>query len=148
MRAMTVDAAYLGPAMRRALEIRMRSHVTGETVCVSFLRGSVLEDKNLGFIATACNVLGSWPVAALATLMGGLRFGIECCFPMRRFLPRVIDLLVAGLAGLRANILGGVGGRRTGHRCADGLNVLSRRWRISLAGNKGDDPKTKYRQQY
>jgi len=123
MRAVTVDATDLGLGMRGAFEVGMRSHVAGQTARVHLLRGSFLEDEDLGFITTTGHVLGTGTMASFATLVGGLSFGIEGCLPMRRFLPRVIDLLMARLAGFRSHILGNIfgrilryfGGGRTGH---------------------------------
>ena len=106
MRAVTVDAAYLGVAMRGALEVRMRSGVASQTARVNFLRGGLLEDEDLGFVTTAGHVIGAWPVAALATLVGGSAFRIKRRLPVRRLRPGAVKVLVTGLTGLRTHVLG------------------------------------------
>jgi hypothetical protein len=90
MRAMTIRAAYVGVAMRRALEVRVRTGVAGQTARVNLLRGSVLKDKNLGFVTASSHVLCAGSVAALAALMRGSALGIEHCFPVRRLFPAVV----------------------------------------------------------
>ena len=69
MRAVTVDAANLGVAMRGALEVGMRSYVAGQAARVHFRRGSFLKDEDFGFVTTARHVIGAGTVAAFATLM-------------------------------------------------------------------------------
>lgn len=80
-------------------------------------------------------------MAALATLLGGTAFCVQCGLPVRRFLPRVVDLFMTGLAGLRAHILGGFGGRLAGRWRAGGFNSFSRGWRTGLASSKDDGEK-------
>jgi hypothetical protein len=60
---------------------------------------------------------------------------------VRRFLPSVVDFLVAGLAGLRSQILGGFGGRHAG-----GWSARVGNRRGSLAGSKGDDKERQNRE--
>src|ERR1039458_4151920 len=106
MRAVTVDAAYLGVAMRRALEVWMRSGVAGQTALVHFRGGSFLKDEYLGFVATACHVIGSRPVAAFATLVGGAAFRIKRRLPVRRLRPIVVEIFVTRLACVRTYVFG------------------------------------------
>jgi hypothetical protein len=70
---------------------------------------------------------------------------------VRRFLPRVINLLVTSLASLRSHVLGSIfrctpgyiGGGCAGRGCAGGLSALSHgRW-SGLAGSKGGDDENK-----
>lgn len=109
MRAVTIRAAYLGMAMRRALEVGVCSGVAGQTARVDLLGGSVLKDKNLGFVTASSHVICAGSVAALAALMRGPPLGIQRCFPVRRLFPAVVEILVTSLACLRAHVLGSFG---------------------------------------
>src|SRR5208282_1537577 len=106
MRAVTVGAAYLGVAMRGALEVRMGSNVAGQTAGVHFRRGSFLKDEDFGFVPTARDVIGTGPVAAFATLVGGTGFLIKRRLPVRRLRPAVVEIFVTGLACVRTYVLG------------------------------------------
>jgi hypothetical protein len=106
MRAVTVDAANLGVAMRRALEVGMRSYVAGQAARVHFRRGSFLKDEDFGFVTTAGHVIGAGPVAAFATLVGRTGFLIQHRLPVRRLRPIVVEIFVTRLARVGAYVLG------------------------------------------
>jgi hypothetical protein len=55
-----------------------------------------------------------------------------------RFLPRVTNFLVTGLAGFSSNVLRNIGGGFTGYRCGGSWNTLSCSRRIRLAGRRQD----------
>src|ERR1700730_248602 len=109
MRAVTIRTAYLGMARRRAIEVRVRSGVAGQTARVNLLRGSVLKDKNLGFVAASGHVICAGSVAALAALTRGSALGIKRRFPVRRLFPAVVEIFMTSLAGLRTHILESLG---------------------------------------
>src|ERR1022692_1349491 len=128
MRAVTVDAAYLGVAMLRALEVWMRSRVAGQTARIHFFSGSFRKDEDLGFVTAACHVFGSRPVAALATLVGGAGFLIQRRLPVRRLRPTVVEIFVTRLACVRTYVFG-IFSRRCRGLCraaghATGLKLL------------------------
>jgi len=151
MSAVAASAADVRLGVGRAVKVRVRSRVTGQALGI-YLFGRVLRGiEYLGYVAAARHVLGAGTVAAFATLVGGSSFGIERGLPVRRFLPRVINLLVTSLASLRSHVLGSIfrctpgyiGGGRAGRGCAGGLSALSHgRW-SGLAGSKGGDDENK-----
>jgi hypothetical protein len=67
---------------------------------------SVLEREDFRDIAAARNVGGPGTMARFASLMRRTASGIECCLPVRRLLPAVVDILVAGLADFGAHVVG------------------------------------------
>jgi len=136
MNAVTADTADLRLGVGRAVKVRVRTRVTGQALGVN-LFGRVLRGiEYLARVAATRYVLCSGTMAALATLLRGTALRVQCGFPMRRFLPRVIDLLVTGLAGFRSHILGSFRGGCSGSWCVTGLNAFSRRWRTGLGRNK------------
>ena len=141
MNAVAAGTADVRLGVGRAVKVRVRSRVTGQALGVN-LFGRVLRGiEYLAHVAAAGHVLGSRPVAAFATLMGGSTFRIESRLPMRRFLPRVIYLFVTRLTGLGSHILGIFRGRISGRWRPGGFNSLSRGWRTSLASSKDDGEK-------
>ncbi len=53
-------------------------------------------------------------VAAFTALPGRTALGIECCLPVRRLLPVVVDLFVTGFARFRSDVAGRFAGKRAG----------------------------------
>src|SRR5580693_8882425 len=138
MNAVAADTADLRLGVGRAVEVRVRSCVTGQAHGVN-LFGRVLRGiEYLARVAAARHVLRAGTVAAFAALMGGSSFGIECGLPVRRLLPAVVEIFVARLTGLRPHVLGRFRGGRSGHWWVIGLNALSRRLRSGLAQSKGE----------
>ena len=80
--------------------------VAGEAAVVDFFRGMIGKDENLRLVAAAGDVGGAGAVAAFTSLMRRTTFRVEGRFPVRSLFPAVVDLLVAGLADLRAEIVG------------------------------------------
>ena len=69
MNAVAADTADVRPGVGRAVKVRVRSRVTGQAHGVN-LFGRVLRGiEYLARVAAACHVVGSWTVAALATLL-------------------------------------------------------------------------------
>ena len=60
-----------------------------------------LENKNLGFVSSAGHVLRPRAVARFASLPPRSSAGVLRGFPVWRFFKGSVDLIVAGLAGLR-----------------------------------------------
>jgi hypothetical protein len=149
VRRMAGDATDVVLAVYRVNGVHVLSAtgVAGQATGVDFFRRSRLEDEDLGFVAAARNVVRTWSVAALATLLRGATFRVEGGLPVRRFLPVVIDFLVAGFAGLRPQVFGDIGRRSTGGGCAGRLNVLGRNLRASLLGSESGDEKKQNREE-
>src|SRR5580704_2443563 len=101
MNAVAADTADLRLGVGRAVKVRVRSRVTGQALGVN-LFGRVLRGiEYLGGVAAARHVLRSGTMAALATLVRGAAQLVERCFPVGCFLPAIVNLSVARLAGLR-----------------------------------------------
>jgi hypothetical protein len=147
MRRMAGDATDVILRMYRVdgVHVFRATGVTGHTAGVDFLRRSALEQEYFGFVAAARHMVRTRTMAALATLLGRAASCVQGGLPVGRFLPGVVDLLVTGLAGLRAHIFGIFGGRFIGGWCAGGFNSrsrLSRSWRTSLASSEdGEEQK-------
>ena len=86
--------------------------MAGQAAVIDFLGGMVLEDENLGDVAAARDVGRSGAMAAFASLVGRAAFRVQGRLPVRGLLPAVVDVLVAGLARLRPDVVGGIRGRR------------------------------------
>lgn len=82
--------------------------MAGQAARIDFLGRGILEGEDFGYVATTRHVVGTGAVATFAPLMRRSTFGIESSLPVRSFLPAIVDLLVAGLAGLRTHIKGRV----------------------------------------
>ena len=104
--------------------------VAGQTTGVDFFRRSVLEQEYLCFVAATCHVISAWTVATFAALVRRAAFRIEGRIPVRRFLPGVVDFLVAGLASFCAKVFGGRSQASRGF--AGGLRVLGGNWWVGL----------------
>jgi len=132
VRRVAGDAADVILAVYRVdgVHVLSAAGVTRQTAGVDFFRRSILEHKDLGFVAATRHVIRARTVAALAALVRRSFFRVEGRLPVRRLLPTVVDFFVTGLASLRSQILGQIGGRRRGGRgCTGGLSRLSRsRW--------------------
>jgi hypothetical protein len=112
--------------------------VTGQALGVN-LFGRVLRGiEYLARVAATGHMVGTGTMATFATLVRGATLLIKGRFPVRCFLPRVIDIFVAGFAGLRAHVLGGIGGHRIG-RWRDFGGSL----RVRLGDSQGDSGKNK-----
>ncbi len=113
--AMAADTADVRLGVGRAVKVRVRSRVTGQALGVNFF-GRVLRGiEYLADVAPTGHMVRAGAMAALATLVRGTSLFVERGLRVRSFFPGVVDFLVTGFAGLRSHILGGVGGRRTGH---------------------------------
>jgi len=77
-------------------------------------------------------------MAALAALLGGAAFLIQCGFPVRRFLPAFVDFLMTSLAGLSSYVLRDFRGRHTGRSRSGGWSTLLGSLGGSLAKSKSD----------
>jgi|SRR5690242_13172479 len=100
----TREVAVLGPILM-ATEAA-RAYIGG--------RG-VLKSKNLGFVAAAVDVRFAGTVASFATMPLGAFLGIQRRYEMRRVLVRLEKalarhVLMAGLAGIRADVESRIGG--------------------------------------
>jgi hypothetical protein len=135
MHAVTVGAAYLGVAMRRAFEIGVRSRVAGQTACADFFSRGLAEDEDLGFVAATRDVLGARSMATFAPLVGGWGFLIQRRLPVRRLCPLVIAIFMTAFAGVGSDVLGSVRDGPLRRGCA--------RLRASLAESEGDDGEEK-----
>jgi hypothetical protein len=101
---------------------------------------NVFEGEDLGFVAAASHVVGAWAMAGFAALMRRSGFGIERRLPVRRSRPIVIDLLMAGFAGISSHVLGRIRGRAFARRRSYGRSALCDLV-VSLVGGECDDGK-------
>lgn len=106
--------------------------VACQTAGVDFFRRRIFEDKNLCFVATAGHMVRARSVTAFAALLRGAAFFILGGLPVRCFLPGVINLLVAGLAGFCSYIFCDFGGSSTDQRLGEGLGGLVNYYLSSL----------------
>jgi hypothetical protein len=104
--------------------------VASQTTGAGFLPGMIFEDEYLGFVAATFHVLGSGAVAGFAALLRGAGILIKGGLPVGRFLPAVLNLFMACLAGFGANVL-----RRIGRRTGGGMHCG--RWRTLAALRSG-----------
>ncbi len=114
VRRMAGGATHLILAVQRVCGVHVLDgrSVAGEASIVDFLRRMFREDENLGLVAATGNVRSPWSMASLAALMGRAALGVERGFPVRRLLPAVVYLFVAGLAYLRPEVSGIFGWHR------------------------------------
>jgi hypothetical protein len=77
-------------------------------------------------------MVGSGSMTALTTLVRRTPLCVEGCLPVWRFLPATVNFVVTGLAGVRSNILGNIGGRRAVYDRMGGSSTLIRTLWVSL----------------
>ena len=106
MRGMTVSARHVIAAMRGAQEIAVffAVLVAGQAARGNLFRRRALEDEYLGLIASPGHMRFAGTMAGFAPLKTGPAPRVQSRLPVRRFLKGVIDLVMAGLACLRADI--------------------------------------------
>lgn len=121
VRRVTADAAYIPhPVDRiRAIELTWPGRMTGHATVIDFFCGMVLKNENLCNVAAPSDMVRPGTMTAFASLVGGPALGIQRGLPVRRLFPTVVDILVAGLAGVRSHIPGSI-------RRAAGRLVLAR----------------------
>jgi hypothetical protein len=154
MRRVAIKAANIAVGVRgfRKMRLRMILTMAGQTPSACLLSRTTFEHENLGLVASARHVLGARPMATLAALVRWSAFGVKRCLPVRSLFPTVIDFFVAGLAGLRADILRYLGGGLCwrGGLCrltVTGLGVLVGDLLTSLARGGDNREKTQPREQ-
>lgn len=110
-----VNAAHIVLQVRgpRKITVFFSVGMAGQAALAGRFRRNPLEGEDLALIAATGHVLSPRSVAAFATLVGWPALLVQRGLPMRAFLPIVIDVLVAGFAGLRTDILRWVGVRRS-----------------------------------
>src|SRR5450432_1048958 len=140
MRRVAVETADIvaGVGGLRKMRLRMTFSMAAQAAGAGLLPGMLLEYEYLRLIAAARHVVGARTVTSFTSLLCRTARLVESGLPMRRFLPGVVDFFVAGLAGFRSHILRGLGGSRSGRRCAGGLGALLG---SLLAGSKGGQHK-------
>ncbi len=146
VRRMARDATHIVLRVYRVdgIHVLRATGMTSQTAGVNFLRRSVLEYKNLGFVSAPSHMVRARPMAAFASLTRWTTFGVEGRLPVRRLLPPVVNFLVTRLARLRTHEFRSFGrgcsGRLRGcGRCAGGLGTLPGNLLARCAGSKGDD---------
>ena len=105
MHTVAAGAAYAGFGVGRALEVRMRPRMAAQARLTHLRRCHLGELLDLGRIATTLDVSLPWTVAALAgrsRTVRQLNLGMWVVGELLRHLG------VAGLAGFRTNIVGGI----------------------------------------
>src|ERR1700733_7077990 len=148
MRRVAIEATNIAVGMTgfRKMGLSMTLAVAAQTAGAGLLSRMPFENEYLSLVAAPSYVLGTRPMAPLAALVRWPAFRVQRRLPVRRFLPVVLDLFVAGLAGLRADILRYLEGGLTWHGVgcrlsATGLAVLVRTLLTSLtrSGVKGEE---------
>lgn len=113
--------------------------VASQTTGTGLLPGMICEDEYLGLIAATFDMLRTGTMASFAALLRGASILIKSGLPVGRFLPAVVNLFMAALAGLRANVLGGIS-RRTGGRMHRGRwGTLAALRRSGLANSEDEE---------
>ena len=79
--------------------------VAGQALGVDFFGGCFFKKEELGGVGWISNVAGSRTVTILAAVLRDPAFLVRL-LPVRAFLPAVVNLRVAGLAGFRAGVFG------------------------------------------
>src|SRR5579863_10523627 len=110
MRRMARDATDIAPSMFGidGVHLLRAGRVAGQAAGVDFLGRMVLEDKNLRLIAAAGNVGRPGTMAPLAALLRGASVCVVHCLPVRSLLVIVIEILMAGFACIRPDIIGNI----------------------------------------
>ena len=88
--------------------------MAGEAAGAGLLPRVISKDEYLGFVAATLHVLRSGTMTGFAALLRGAGFLIQGGLPVGRFLPGVVNLFVARLAGVGAYELGCVRRRSRG----------------------------------
>ena len=83
--------------------------VAGQAASVEILGRKLREPDDFRGIAASLDVGLARSVTPLATLMRRATAGIQRGLPVRRLFPVLVDILVAGLANLRADVAGRLG---------------------------------------
>jgi hypothetical protein len=106
VRRVTRDAAHTILRMNRVDGVHMfgAACVAGQATIVDFFGGMILKDEDLRDVPATSNVRRSRAVTAFAPLMRRTASRIQGCLPVRRFLPVVVDIFVAGLADFRSHV--------------------------------------------
>ena len=106
---MTAQTTQIILAVGRARKVRMilPGGVAAQAPLVYRLRGCAFEAEDLRFVPTTFDVVLSRTMAGFATLFRCATALIQESFPMRRLFKVLVNVVVAGLALLRASILRG-----------------------------------------
>lgn len=118
MRGMAVRACYVAAAMCGTQEIAVFLAIlmAGQAARRGLLRSGSFENKYFGPVAPSGNVRFARAVAGFTSLIFRSSPRIEGRLPVRRFLERRINFIVAGFASLGSNVSGcgtlpGIGSR-------------------------------------
>src|SRR5579864_2490565 len=103
---MATDTANVIAGVRRTGEVCMlvAVGVTAEATLVRLRHAQVFKDDDLAFVASAFHVGLPWTVAGLAIHPFAWGAGLESHFVVGRSLRRLVDVLVAALAGFRTHV--------------------------------------------
>jgi len=83
--------------------------VAGQAARIDFFGRVFAKDENLRFVAAARDVSRTGTVTILAAVLRDPAF-LVCLLPVRAFLPAIVEVFMASLAGLRSHILRSLGG--------------------------------------
>ena len=79
--------------------------VAGQAARIYFFGGCFFKKEELGDVGRIGSMAGRCTVTVLAAVFGDPAFPV-CLLPMRTFLPTIVDIGVACLAGFRTRVLG------------------------------------------
>jgi hypothetical protein len=82
--------------------------VAAQAARINLFGGGFFEEEEFGGVGRISNVTGSGTVTVLAAVLRDAAFFVRL-LPVRAFLPAIVNVLVAGLAGLRTCVLAGFG---------------------------------------
>src|SRR5579872_7320983 len=110
MGRVAIETPDLAAGVRRLRKMRLRMGlaVATQAAGAAGLPRFPGKAEYLVLVAAPGHMVCPRTMAAFATLLGGAAFFIQRGLPVRRFLPAVVNFLVTGLAGLRADVLGSV----------------------------------------
>src|SRR6202167_1453620 len=104
---MAGNAADIAFGMLRVdrIHVLRSARMASQATRIDLFRGMLFKNKNFRLVAAARNVSGSGPMASLATLFRGTSMRVPHCFPWRRLLVVVKEILVARFARLRDHLI-------------------------------------------
>jgi hypothetical protein len=110
MRRMAGDATDVIFRMLRVdgIHVLRTAGMAGQAPGVDFLGRVFAKNENLRFVAAARDVSRTGTVTILAAVLRDPAFLVRL-LPVRAFLPAIVEVFMASLAGLRSHILGSFG---------------------------------------
>ena len=90
------------------IHVLWTTDVAGQAARIYFFGGGFFEEEQLRGVGRIRNVTGSGTVTVLAAVLRDAAFFVRL-LPVRAFLPAIVNVRVASLAGFRTCVLAGFG---------------------------------------